>query len=107
VDDLDLADHLAVQSLKYLRNRSISNPRWHDADYLKRFVDHGYLRWQIDGPLEAPRLAVEANLRAYVTAVARTNVHDEQCWTKVVDSVDRLIAAAEEIVGHRIRAKPW
>jgi hypothetical protein len=61
---LELEDHLAVQRLKYLRQRSMRNAGWRDADLLGRLIRRRYLRWADDSPLEDHRRKVERALAA-------------------------------------------
>ncbi len=105
VNGLELADHLAVQRLKYVRQRSMRNPRWHDADYLAKFIKRSYLRWDLETPLEPLRRDVEHALAAYAAAVRHTDPSAEDRWTEVQEAVDRLIDGAERLSGHRIKPR--
>jgi len=105
VNGLDLSDHLAVSRLKYLRQRSMRNQRWHDARYLKKFIQRGYLRWAAETPLEDLRQDVEHAIAAYAAAAQRKDPATADRWTDVRQAVDRLIAEAELLAGHRIKPR--
>ena len=102
---LQLSDHLAVTRLKYVRQRSMRNPRWRDAEYLIKFTKRRYLRWTPGTPLEPLRLDAERAVAAYIAAAKHKNPLAERRWIEVRASVDRLIEEAERIAGHRIKPR--
>jgi hypothetical protein len=104
LDDLDLADLLAVQRLRYLRQRSMGNPAWRDADYLGLYLRRRYLRWSDDSPLEALRLQAQRAINTYRNAVKRGGDADA-AWECVRVAVDAIIEKAEDIIGHRIKPR--
>jgi hypothetical protein len=101
-DDLDYGDHYAIRRLKYFRNRSLSNPKYGDSTFTRKFLSRPG-RWTFDSPLGPLRLAAEKHLDTYDLAVKR---HDGQgalvAWQEMLGAIDVLIAEAERIEGHRL-----
>ena len=104
--ELELADVLAVQTLKKLRRRSLRNPRWRDADYLHLYLKRSYFQWADDSPLEPKRAEVESTLHRYMQNAKRSGTALDDEWAAVVAAVDSLIAEAERVQGRRIKDTP-
>ena len=103
---LDLADHLAVQRLKYLRQRSMRNPAWRDARHLGLLIERRYLQWADDTPLESQRRSVERALDTYRAAVKIGCADTEDArWGDVRSAVDQLIDGVEKVAGHLIKPR--
>jgi hypothetical protein len=102
---LELEDVHAAASLKYLRDRSLRNPRWRDADRLKRYVRRGGQgNWSTGSPVESYVLAVEHALRDYGKATKRGDREAmDALWAEVLSSVDRLLDATDRTFGRPVR----
>ena len=102
-DGLDFDDYYGVQRLKYLRNRSLSNPRYRDAPFVRKFVTRKVGRWTSESPLEPLRIAVERCLDDYDRAAKREDgPKAEQAWGEMLVAVDALLAEGDRVEGRRI-----
>jgi hypothetical protein len=101
---LAIEDRHAVARLKYLRHRSMRSARWQDGEFVRKFVTPHYMHWADESPLEPFRLRVIASLDEYRKAT-KDGTGNATVWERVVSDVDGLIAEAERINGHRIKAR--
>ncbi|MCX4388688.1 hypothetical protein OG777_17345 [Micromonospora peucetia] len=104
-EDLPLADTLALGKLAYLRQRSLSNPRYRDANYVRLHVTPGYLRWSRPSVFD-PHL--ESVQRSLATFEGLAKCHDPEAtyaWRAVLAAVDLLLAEGRHRTGHRIRPR--
>ncbi|GIG59582.1 hypothetical protein Lfu02_39540 [Longispora fulva] len=100
---LPLADLLGVGRLKYLRQRSLRNPRWRDAGYVRLLIVPRQVRWSRPSVLDPQLAEVRATITEYQRrAAGRGVVAADSAWQEVLNAVDRLIAEGERIKGSRI-----
>jgi hypothetical protein len=100
-----------ISRLVGLRDRSISNGRWRNARMLQSYLNDNPLAPQDSWPSGS---AVERELRnaldlvrQYRHVLRQEKTHSkpssvptsEHVWSQVVDSIDALIARAEELKG--------
>lgn len=108
---LDLfGDYWRIRRLKYLRLRSLSNPRYRDSGFARKFVSRGRSvnDWSSESPLELLRAATESRLNDYDRAVKKGDgILAEGAWTAFVAAVDALIAEADRLNGSRIKPGAW
>jgi hypothetical protein len=102
---LDFNDISAAASLKYLRSRSMRNPRWRDADSLGGYIQSGGSgRWSFGSPLQSYLAGCERALATYRQAKKRADPDTmDASWAEVCASVDRLLDAADRTAGRTIR----
>ncbi|WP_328343738.1 hypothetical protein [Micromonospora sp. NBC_00421] len=105
-EELPLADVLALQKLAYLRQRSLRNPRYRNADHVRPHVKPGYLRWSRPSIFDPHPESVQRSLAAFERLLAKR--HDPEAahaWQQVLTAVDRLLAEGRYRAGHGIRPR--
>lgn len=106
VDELPTHDWWKIARLKYLRNRSLSNPNYRDARFTRKFVANPRSPWHADARLEPFRGEVESALNVYDKLIKRgDSLGAEAAWQVILDAVDNLISEGERIQGHRIEPR--
>ncbi|MBF6558035.1 MAG: hypothetical protein IVW52_18165 [Acidimicrobiales bacterium] len=105
-DELPINDRWKIARLKYLRNRSLSNPTYRDAQFVRKFVANPRSPWDADARLEPLRNTVESTLNDYDRLAKRgDSLGAEAAWQVVLDGIDNLISEGERIQGHKIKPR--
>lgn len=104
-EDLPLADTLALGKLAYLRQRSLSNPRYRDASYVRLHVTPGYLRWSRPSVFDPHLESVQRTLATFERLAKRHDPEATHAWRAVLAAVDLLLAEGRHRTGHRIRPR--
>ncbi|MFI7070681.1 hypothetical protein ACN27B_03040 [Micromonospora sp. WMMD754] len=103
--ELPLADALALGELAYLRRRSLRNPRYRDAAYVRLYVTPRYLRWSRPSALDAHLEQVRHHLAAVERLTRRQDPGADAAWQAALAAVDALLAEGGRLAGHRIRPR--
>ncbi|MEV5764886.1 hypothetical protein AB0L34_09970 [Micromonospora sp. NPDC052213] len=102
---LPLADTLALGKLAYLRQRSLSNPRYRNANHVRLHVTPGYLRWNRPSVFDPHLESVQRSLAAFERLAKRHDPEATRAWQAVLAAVDLLLAEGQHRAGHRIRPR--
>ncbi|GAA4563675.1 hypothetical protein GCM10023176_08090 [Micromonospora coerulea] len=104
-DELPLADSLALGQLAYLRQRSLGNPRYRDAAYVRLYVTPRYLHWSQPSVFDPHLYSVRRSLDTFERLAKRRDPGADDAWRSVLAAVDLLLTEAHHRVGHRIRPR--
>ena len=104
-EELPLADRLALGQLAYLRQRSLRNPRYRNASYVRLYVTPRYLQWSRPSPFDPHLDAIRGSLSAFERLAQRGGAGTDDAWREVLAGVDLLLSEGQRRVGHRIRPK--
>jgi hypothetical protein len=106
--DLTFEDLWGIRRLKYLRNRSLSNPSYRDSRFVRKFVSESQTRWTRESPLTPGREAVIKSLDEYERLLKRQDRQgSDLAWGLMLESVDALVAEGERLHGKRIKPGAW
>ncbi|PWU47652.1 hypothetical protein DLJ46_14090 [Micromonospora globispora] len=103
--DLPLADRIALGQLAYLRQRSLSNPRYRDAHYVRLYVTPRYLHWSRPSVFDPQLDAVRRSLATFERLAKRKAPDAGDAWRDVLDAVDQVLAEGARRLGHRVRPR--
>lgn len=102
---LPFHDAYGAARLKYLRNRSLRNPKWkRDPDQVERFLTHDEMRWSSPSVLEPELLAARSALGRY-RAAARRGGRDDGVWSELLTALDIVLSRADELNGTKISGR--
>ena len=99
---LPFRDAYGAARLKYLRNRSLRNPKWRrDPDQVERHLTHDQMRWSSPSVLDPELLAARSALTRYRKA-ARRSGGDDGLWSDMLTAVDIVLSRADELNGTKV-----
>jgi hypothetical protein len=103
-DGLPTSDRIRIGQLKKFRRRSLSNPRYRDAEATRRRITfRSVVASERESAVKQERESASQAIRQYEAAKKKGDpALEDECWRRVLQSVDHLIDSAEAIQGESI-----
>ncbi|MDZ5443870.1 hypothetical protein U2F26_14170 [Micromonospora sp. 4G57] len=102
---LPLADLLALEQLAYVRQRSLGTRNYRAAGALRLQLTPRDLHWSRPSVFDPQVESLRRDLATFERLARRRAPAAGEAWQAVLAGVDRLLADARELAGHRIRPR--